>query len=364
MRVLVYGLGKTGTTAVVHAIAAALPGHPMLLEPHSLAAVDADAPDLLVKSVRANAWRDERARFASFDRRILIVRHPLDRLLSHVLYAPYNGHGFSEDAQAERFVALVRAKVERPDEVPMRSLVELLDAITGSNLAATTRQHAERIVALDRRLGDRFHRLRYEDFVDGRTEALSDYLGVRVAHEVEVRDELRRVARTRRHGDFHRWFLPEDVDWLREALAPFAEHFGYSLELDPAVSRTIDPAGAHLYVGRVIDAYRDRYRLPRFVPGERRLGPEGACFDRAVEALRVGDLDAAETSLVEGLERVPESAPFWLRLAIVLSQRNRTTEALFAASRARALAPDSVEAAQLARRLRELLAREGKTEPG
>lgn len=314
MRVLVYGLGKTGTTAIADGILSSLRGHDSVFEPPTLGAVDAGARNLVVKSVRANAWEKDREALASYDKRILVVRHPFDRLLSYLLYDPYNGRGFSNDVVANRYVERVVRKTEDPASVSVRELAELLQSITGVDVVAANARHSRALVMLDHELGTTFHRLRYEDFVDGRRDALHAYLGFALPADIEVRSMFARVGRTKGHGDFHRWFLPSDVEWLRQRHLRYAKHFGYSLELDPALAGPIDPATSYGYVERVLNDYRDKHGLPVFRRGHVAMREEGEHFDRSVELSRKNRLAEAEAELERAVALAPGNAAMRRRL--------------------------------------------------
>lgn len=351
MRVLVYGLGKTGTTAMADGILASLPGHAMVFEPKSLAAVDLASSDVVVKSVRANAWRADQNRFALYDKRILVVRHPFDRLVSYLLYDPYNGHGFSNDETANRYAELLVRKCEAPESVSVRQISDVLTSITGRDAAELASAQCRTLIPLDRDLGESFHRLSYEDFVDGRRDALEAYLGFSLPEVIEVRPGVERVVRTKAHGDYHRWFTPQDVEWLRPLLTPYAKRFGYSLELDPSVDRTLEPSIAHGYVERIINDYRARHGLPRFVLGKVTMRQEGTLFDRSLELFRAGEFAEAEELLVQATELAPRNAGVALRLAIVRMRLGNYDQAHDSAKAAEELDPTTPGLTDLLRRI-------------
>ena len=80
------------------------------------------------------------------------------------------------------------------------------------------------------------HTVRYEDFVDGRVAALSRYLGRPVSIASRVDDEHRRVVRTKTHGEWRAWLLPEDLEFINSRVAESMLALDY-----PMISSIEDP---------------------------------------------------------------------------------------------------------------------------
>lgn len=310
MRILIYGLGRSGTTALFTAIQQARPELPTVFEPEDLARPAAVRGDLLVKALSlprdAAVW----AGVASFEKRILLVRHPFDRMVSSLLYAPYAGRGFSDDRRADDFHAAILAKRRAPERLAMAELLDRLERHTGRRLDAAG--PAERLLAAA--VGEPgFFCLKYEDFVAGRTEALAGYLGFPIASAVRVAPYLARVHRRGGAGDWRNWYLASDVAAQAPGLAAFAEAFGYDLDFDPTHRPAIEPEHAEAFVLRNLNRYRRRYLLPRFRPGRIRMGEEGALFDQAIWAFRHGDRAEGRALLGRALALNPRLLAAWLQ---------------------------------------------------
>jgi hypothetical protein len=99
---------------------------------------------------------------------------------------------------------------------------------------------------------DTAHLLRYEDFVDNRTEALSAYIGFHVDAQVDVDPKWHRVTRTKSHGNWKHWFTPADDNLARTAFAEYLETFQYDDWNKPPI-QIIHPDHSSKYVERVVE---------------------------------------------------------------------------------------------------------------
>src|SRR5690348_3976598 len=91
MRTVVFGLGKTGTTALFFKLKQAMPADTRaLFEPRSFSADLAPARDVLAKVLLGYNRDVDTSAFLSFDRKVFLVRDPRDTLVSRVLYDIYN----------------------------------------------------------------------------------------------------------------------------------------------------------------------------------------------------------------------------------------------------------------------------------
>lgn len=302
MRILVYGAGRSGTTALFTAIRQARPELETFFEPRSLARAAETPGDLLVKAINMRRYGAEWSHAASFDKRILLLRHPFDRLVSSLLYAPYAGRGFSDDRRANEFFDRVAEKRRHPERVPFIELLDLLERHSDRHINAEGAARTMLAVAAGE---PAFFPYKYEDFVAGRTAALADYLGFPIASEIRVDRHLERVHRRGEAGDWRNWLLASDVAALAPGFGDYAAAFGYDLAFDPTHRPAIEAAHADAFVLRNVNRYRRQYRLPPFLPGSVRLGEEGALFDLAVRRFRYGDPAEGKALLRRALARNP-----------------------------------------------------------
>jgi hypothetical protein len=91
MKIVVAGLGKTGTTALFCKLKQAMPPDTLcLFEPRGYRAPSNHVAHILAKDLFGYDKTINVASFQSFDKRILMVRDPRDTLVSRVLYDIYN----------------------------------------------------------------------------------------------------------------------------------------------------------------------------------------------------------------------------------------------------------------------------------
>jgi hypothetical protein len=306
MRVLIYGAGKTGTTAVFYAFQNVMPDADTSFEPKDLLKLPFDSGrDLLVKSLAVVHHERDSSAFPKFDKKILIVRHPFDRLVSFALYAPNNGFGFFDDRILARYLEILKSKLESPKSVPFKAIFDAVnDAQRGSANAHVQPLAIKEIAA---RHSD-FFQLRYEDFVDGRLEALREHCGLAIASKPKVSKQHEKVVRSKSYGDWQKWFTPSDVEHYSEIYADYIKAFKYQTDLGETVplseSDTID------YAIRVANQGRRIRMLPEFVPGEINMTTEGMSYQQAAHALNVGNNEAAKKIIDEVLGKRKNLAAF------------------------------------------------------
>lgn len=280
MKVVIFGLAKSGTTALFYKIRNSLPpGTIALFEPtsygkraHLRARLGAArrghfAPVVLAKVL---PWDSKPVRiqdFDRFDRRVILVRDPRDRLVSHLLYRSYNAAFVRDDAAVAAFLALLTRKEADPRSVSMMRLLRTFDQLereVGSPASWRERYEGKGVVQ-PLRYHERQPALpvfRYEQLVDGEFEPLEAILGFSLGGAATVPSELQRVVRTRSYGAWRNWFTPEDVDTLRPIFLPYLERYYPGAEWDLAHSPAIDPDHGSIYVERVINERRTLSGLP------------------------------------------------------------------------------------------------------
>ncbi|MDQ8202665.1 hypothetical protein [Pelagicoccus sp. SDUM812003] len=265
MRILIFTSGKTGSTALAGTLQRTLPGHKLEFEPKRLDQLSDDEPNLIVKSIAVLHWGTEVKKFPTYDRRIFLARHPFDRLVSALLYAPFNGQGFETDEGAGRYVSLLRRKVERPESVSVMEICDLFGELSGMDLRFLVGEEVRCHGEFKSAHGSEFHTLLYEDLVANRWQGLETYLGFPLRKQLVVPPGFERVARGKRSGDWKRWFLPSDQKVLGEKWSRYFELFSdhdrhEALERHPVISHEESVA----YTVRMINQYRRGTGLPDY----------------------------------------------------------------------------------------------------
>lgn len=232
MKVLVLGMAKSGTTAVYTAIRNALgEDTDYLYEPSRLEEFDlvrnSTRPNVLVKAFFSVVRRTS-LDLSIFDKVVLLCRDPRDVAISFVLF------NFLMNCRSAECVPeirdLLRAKEDDPRAVSMRQITERAGAL------CTRKPEWQRFSGLLAysveltRSHPKYHVARYEDFVDGRIEGLSAYLGLPISPQVQVADWVKQVERSKGYGDWKNWFTEEDIPYFQPLFQPYLEYFSYETE--------------------------------------------------------------------------------------------------------------------------------------
>lgn len=274
MRCLIVGTAKSGTTALLYAIAQAQGEGSAIHVEERIACLRQLAPQAAVKLIFEHEGGRAIAEFgARFERRVLLVRDPRDNLISRLLYMiAANRHLLADPAYLRVFSMLLQRKQQAPATVALRQLPPLTGPapFLGDYLRAN--QELADFAAAQR--GNWFI-LRYEDLVAGRLEALSAYLGLPLAADAPLDPAYGRVARTRGAGDWRHWFTADDVNHYRDRIAPLLAALDYADDWTLAAAPHIEAAHSWQYFARLVAERRAFYGLPPFdLPTPDQHGPE------------------------------------------------------------------------------------------
>ncbi len=276
MSILILGSGKTGTTGLYNSIKDAVrdTGDWYFLfeptQPTPFRALDQYASErpiltkVLIDKAAACGLEPE-----SFDRRILVVRDPRDIVVSRLLFMPLIRKAVRKVGKDEldRFLDAIRKKEADPSSWSVRDLYQLAGDIgLGSAGFGSFNRGLKDIVDID--TSESYFVNRYEDFVDGRLEPLSDYLGVEVVNrEAGEGSWLSHITRSKGYGDWRHWFLPADVEYFRPMFRQFMGHFGYT-DWDLADTQSLDPDAGSAHIERKLAEraaqVKARYGTPKW----------------------------------------------------------------------------------------------------
>jgi hypothetical protein len=280
MKIVVLGKGKSGTTALLHMVAAAFPECRPVLGGFRAHAKNRASPSSDPDESYACkfTYNDRKGRSfdavmrhiaaEGYDKKIWVTRDPRDNAVSDALFRWRRRHDRSRQ-QYRACLALVQQKERAPDSVPFCEIYRYTGDSGGpyslEQLVDEERTRYERMCEFVRDLGDDWFVFRYEDLVDRNFAALSAYLGrdVRADAEIPRGDQLK--ARTKSYGDWRNWFLEEDVRILEPIYAPYMVLVGYDASdwsLNP--HPTITPALASEYMKRLsVEGRFGRLRIVR-----------------------------------------------------------------------------------------------------
>jgi hypothetical protein len=236
LKIEVVGNAKTGTTGVFNSIRVPLrerdPGTLVLFEPRSSSLYRLGrqpVPFSVLAKAMANTNGLKIAHHA-FTHHVLITRDPRDTLVSHLLYLPLQPKGVSAGkTNLERFVALLQAKEADPSSCSFRELYERGVSLLDRKDWTWDKYLGRFRTMVELREQYEFFVLRYEEFVDNRLDALSEYLTLSVQSVKPKRlDTLNaHVVRSATYGDWRAWFTRTDVDFFRSRLADYMRTFAY-----------------------------------------------------------------------------------------------------------------------------------------
>lgn len=286
MRVLIAGVGKTGTTGIFYDLKSSFEFEHTCFEAKPIASV-VEEKNLLVKSIRINdAMREAHL----FDRKIVMIRHPVDRIVSFLMFAPGGPRNFSEDRNVSKYLKAVEQT--RKGKMSFRSLVEEFKRISGQSPLGTNLN-----ALIDAESRHDFFPMRYEDYVGGKLGQLSKYLGFQIVKGAAV-GEHARVVRTKAAGEWRYWLSRTDVPEFNKMYQQFNQHFGYVLKESELLDGEAQKEVAEDYIIDQVNHFRDKFSLPRF--GKMKFSG-GKHFDAAVRSLRRGLLMDARNSLEKAL---------------------------------------------------------------
>jgi hypothetical protein len=266
-RIAIYGQYKTGTTGVFLALRRELPeATRTLFEAPAYAPEPEDTGRSILAKVILGlpgpGWDVDYASFRGFGRHVYIVRDPRDWVVSGLLFLVQQERAiWADDRNLGEVLALLEQKEEDPRSLPASAILRRIAALgAGRSLEELTAWMGEQsrwLVEFERSLADP-HRLRYEDFVDGRLDGLGQYLGFPVRPGAEVPPEYDHVPRTRSHGDWRNWFLPEDVAIFRPVFEPYMRHYGYGDDWTPSPQPVVRREHCTAYLRRVVGRRREK----------------------------------------------------------------------------------------------------------
>lgn len=280
MKTVIFGLAKSGTTALFYILKRSLPAHTVFMfEPSSFdLRVLRKIPirsflkgtrefNVLAKVLpfRPNDPVDADS-FCHFDKQILIVRDPRDRLISRLLYGVYESTFYDDDRKVSTFVETLKRKESDSSSVSVIELLAAFARLNGEHFSLADWARSYRRTSIEKPLG--FHEqhaalflFKYEDMIDQRLKLLAQYLNLTLNGTASVAPELNRVMRTKNYGGWRDWFTTEDVEYLRPVLQSFLDRYYPGADWKLRASPSIDPEHGSLYIQRIVNERRAKLKL-------------------------------------------------------------------------------------------------------
>ncbi len=301
--ILILGLAKTGSTGLYNSVKASLAesGHDYyaMFEPtraDQLHNLHAYAPELpLLTKVMIAREPDLQLRYDLFDKRVTLLRDPRDMIVSFLLFRPFIRADVSWE-QVEPFVDAIRDKERDPSAHSVHSLHLLADQL---RLASYRLDRVVEFMEWQEALIDR-HGLfvvRYEDFIAGRLEAVTDYLGFDVDNVASASPWLDHILRSAGSGDWRHWFTEDDVAVYRPHVTRYMKRFDYDHEWRLAETPRINPVTASEYIE---GKYRRRH-------AQQQLRRTGLALDVDARAQRERLQDLADDGNSQAMYRLAKT---------------------------------------------------------
>ena len=219
MKILILGLGKSGTTAMVYKVAGGLP---------NCQAFSGGKPGKYIgeyeNAVYKHTYEErkgksfelyrEHLRKEHYDRKIWMARDPRDAAVSRMLYRWHRGYP-GKRKQYEAHLNLVLKKEQDPGSLPFYEICRYTgyDGCPRDKEAVFEEEKVryQRMRAFVESLGDDWFMYRYEDMVDKKFDALNAYLGFETESDAEVPSGTgkEKVVRKKAYGDWRHWYTEE-----------------------------------------------------------------------------------------------------------------------------------------------------------
>jgi hypothetical protein len=263
MNILILGLGKTGTTALLYKVAAGIPnckafsgGLPgKYMGDYENAVFKHTYNEFKGKNIELYS---DHFRNVHYDRKIWISRDPRDSSISRMLYRWHKGT-LGQKKQFNAHMDLVVQKECDPKKIPFHMICQY----TGSSgwprpvdeVLEEEKVLYSRLPQFVNSLKDNWFFFKFEDMVQGNFDALNEFLGFEAGKTTEVPESTgkAKVVRRKGFGDWRNWYTDADIPLFKPIYRPYMESLGYDpddwrLNANPH----IDPEFSSNYIKKLV----------------------------------------------------------------------------------------------------------------
>lgn len=271
-KVAVFGLAKSGTTALLYLLRDSWPGEHrlrVLFEPREWDPAGRDlTQDFLVKVLIGPPGYADYPSFSEFSPKILIVRDPRDALVSALLYNLFEFPAETHSRELEAYLELVERKVVDPQSVRLKDIAgAMLRGMFPEKAGDPAYPNDGRIqrlildgcdwqTAFLKQVSDVVV-VRYEAFIERDLGELETRLQFPLRGSGEVEAEHRRVARSKGKGEWRKWFTEEDHTFFSHPISGYLETWGYCPDYQPD-TRGIDRRTSIDYLHQLLQKRKER----------------------------------------------------------------------------------------------------------
>ncbi|WP_444891153.1 sulfotransferase domain-containing protein [Microbulbifer sp. DLAB2-AA] len=234
MRILIYGLSKSGTTflhtMVKKSMENILHGSSQeVFEPYDIyetngsllyskdgvnCHVESNDNEIVKALLDSGVSPTKILRYQDyFDKKIFIVRDPRDRFISQTLYRWHRAHNPDKN-KFERILRLVRHKELYPKDIPTFFLFNQSHKSYSRFAKKITDLHLK-VEKFLTAVNKDWLILKYEDLIDRNLGQLEEYLTFPVENNISVDKNHKGVIRTKSYGNWREWYSEEDVTFLK-----------------------------------------------------------------------------------------------------------------------------------------------------
>jgi hypothetical protein len=237
MKVLIFGLGKSGTTGMVYKVAGGLPnchafsgGKPGKYAGNYENAVYKHTYEER-KGKNFEVYKKHFEEF-HYDRKVWMARDPRDAAVSRILYRFHKGILLNR-RQFEAYFDLILKKENNARSLPFIEICRYAGhfdwPVSREKVIEEERVRYARMSDFVKKLGGDWCLFKYEDMVTGKFNQVNQYLGFELKSEAEVPKGTgkEKVVRKKAFGDWRHWFTEEDVRLFKPAYLPYMEAVGY-----------------------------------------------------------------------------------------------------------------------------------------
>lgn len=279
-KVFVLGQSKSGTSAICYLIYNALDGKKeMVFEPTTFGLKRGEEFTFHKKICRTGRhvvskcltfpqfskgdWDSIREIASLYNHRIWIDRDPRDRLISDCFYKWYSGHrqvlSTEKKKDWDKWYQMTLDRVREKEQCPQKyAFIDICNKWWQENGLVYIQNREHRTYDS---LSDNRHRfknwtiIKYENYVDGKVDVLSQAIDMPLECGVEVPNTLNRVVRTKSYGNWRDWFTDKDVAFFKPIYSEYLKMAGYNhLDWKLNYPKALDSTFGSKYIERIHNA--------------------------------------------------------------------------------------------------------------